>query len=169
MPRVSIDTVDCARDNIPYTDVPDYKLETLTQTLGFDTGLTFHNAMDDVKAASLLLEAMYNEYILPERKTGPHCNKIKIKFIQFRNGYNSEQRGIWVWSYDDEKMWYSNRRKCWMSGSTDLSYVDIGDLETKVLKMLGADLEEMGKMTEETFLKKCKPGRRSISWYQTQS
>lgn len=166
VPRVSIDTVDCARDNISYKEIKDYKLQTILETLGLDTGLKFHDSMDDVRGAALLLEAMYNEYTCPEKKTGPHVNKINIRFIKFMKGFNSEQRGIWVWSYDDEKIWYSTRYKCWMSANTDLSYVDIDDLEQKVLSMLGTDLEGLGKMNEKVFESKCKPGRTTISCYQ---
>ena len=162
-PVVSIDTLECARDLIPYTDIENYKLQTILNNLGISAGLKFHDSMDDVIGCARLLNAMYAEYMNPERNTGSHKNKIRIKYIKFVEGFNSVQRGTKIWSWDDEKIWYSNKYKFWASANTDLSLVDIDDLENQVLKKMGLTLEELGKMTTKKFQSLCKPGRTTIS------
>ena len=162
-PAVSIDTLECARDLIPYTDIENYKLQTILNNLGINAGLKFHDSMDDVMGCLRLLNAMHAEYINPSRKVGPHKNKIRIKFIKFVEGFNSIQKGTKIWSWDDEKIWYSNKYKFWVSANTDLGLVDIDDLENQVLNKLGLTLEELGRMNAKKFQSLCKPGRTTIS------
>lgn len=148
-PEVYLDTVEMARDLITDKETENYKLKTLADLYGLSDGITFHNAMDDVKATSRLLVVFYDEYCklppIPPKQT------IWINNISFWKGMNRNQTGIWL-NTSLGKMFFSTMNKAWYSSQIDLDTVDIDRVEKEVLdKLQMTSLAEFGRLTEKKF------------------
>lgn len=61
-PRLSLDTLQAARDLVDSKSVPDHKLGTIAKLYGADEGMTFHTAKDDVHVCGRLLQIFLDEY-----------------------------------------------------------------------------------------------------------
>lgn len=90
-----IDILDIARDITVNEDVPDKKLSTLCAYFGLDAGLTFHNALDDVRATARLFQYAYETYLKmeeEEKENSKSLNVPTIKSLSFWNGYRGHSR-----------------------------------------------------------------------------
>ena len=86
-PYFSLDVLEMMRD--VSTDFEKYKLEDLIKEYGLDQGLTFHSAIDDVRATGMLLQLAHNYYVenpLPENREKPYVNRF-----WFWKGFNKNQ------------------------------------------------------------------------------
>lgn len=147
--KIALDTLDMARDIISYKSIKDYHLSTLCKFYKIDAGLSFHCAIDDVKATSLLLTKLYMEY----KNLPVHLGTIRlqIKYLYYWKGYNLQQQGIYV-ATDTGMLYYNTRWKIWMSKEIDLSTIDINDLETQVLIRTNLpSMNKFGRLTEKKF------------------
>ena len=142
-------------DNTPVQEdgkeIEDYSLSTLIRHLGLDSGITFHQADDDVLATWRLMEYCYNEY-KELRKTQPSSlEHVYINSIYFWKGYNKFQQGVYL-NTSLGKMYYSTFQKAWFSSNINLERVDIDAIEREVLIRMGIDSnKELGKMTARKF------------------
>lgn len=132
-------------------EIEDYSLSTLIRHLGLDSGITFHQADDDVLATWRLMEYCYNEY-KELRKTQPSSlEHVYINSIYFWKGYNKFQQGVYL-NTSLGKMYYSTFQKAWFSSNINLERVDIDAIEREVLIRMGIDSnKELGKMTARKF------------------
>lgn len=62
IPKLSLDTLQAARDLVDSKSVPDHKLGTIAKLYGADEGMTFHTAKDDVHVCGKLLQIFLDEY-----------------------------------------------------------------------------------------------------------
>lgn len=148
-PQIALDTLEMARDLLTLKEVENYKLGTLTEIYGLDAGLTFHNALDDVRATLRVLNTFYDEY----EKLPPVQNKqrIYVNSIYYWKGFNKNQMGIYL-DTNLGKMYYSTNQKAWYSSEIDLDTVDIDYMEKEILKRMQlASLKEFGRLTEKKF------------------
>lgn len=147
--KILLDTLEMARDIIPYKNIKDYQLSTLCNFFHLESGLSFHCALDDVKATSRLLETAYHIY--KESPKVPGTNRIHIKYLYYWKGYNMQQQGVYVASTIG-LLYYNTRWKMWMSKDINLSEIDINDLEQQVLIRTNlATMGEFGRLTEKKF------------------
>lgn len=148
--QIGLDTLEMARDLFEGKETESYSLQDLAGAAGLDAGLSFHHAMDDVKATLRLLSFCYQEY--REQPDPPeNLTELYIRYLYFRKGYNKYQTGVCVVT-DYGTVCYSNFRKRWVSSEVDLDTVDIARLETDVLVRTGIpDMAEFGRMTEKKF------------------
>lgn len=161
--QIGLDTLDMARDVLFGKDVTDYKLGTLLNITGLDFGLTFHNALDDIKGTLRLLDYCYAEY-----KDMPDENENKtilyMNYMYYWKGYNKKQSGMYV-DTNLGRIYYSTFYKCWLSSKVDLEKCNINALETEVLLKTGLpSMKEYGRMTENKF-KALKAERRKQNVY----
>lgn len=146
-----LDVLEMARDILYGKEIEDYSLSTLIRHLGLDSGITFHQADDDVLATWRLMEYCYNEY-KELRKTQPSSlEHVYINSIYFWKGYNKFQQGVYL-NTSLGKMYYSTFQKAWFSSNINLERVDIDAIEREVLIRMGIDSnKELGKMTARKF------------------
>ena len=146
-----LDVLEMARDILYGKEIEDYSLSTLIWHLGLDSGITFHQADDDVLATWRLMEYCYNEY-KELRKTQPSSlEHVYINSIYFWKGYNKFQQGVYL-NTSLGKMYYSTFQKAWFSSNINLERVDIDAIEREVLIRMGIDSnKELGKMTARKF------------------
>lgn len=161
--QIGLDTLDMARDVLFGEDVPDYKLGSLLNITGLDFGLTFHNALDDIRGTLRLLDYCYAEYKeLPEDEENKDL--LYVNYMYFWKGYNKKQSGMYV-DTNLGKIYYSTFYKCWFSSKVDLSKCNIRALETDILLKTGLpSMREYGRMTENKF-KALKAERRKLNIY----
>lgn len=148
-PQVALDTLEMARDLITSKEIDNYKLGTLAEAYGLDAGLTFHNALDDVKATLRILNVFHDEY----SKLPPVNNKqrVYVNRIYYWKGFNKNQMGIYL-ETNFGKMYFSTNQKAWFSSEVDLDIIDIDTMEKEILaKMELSSLKEFGRLTEKKF------------------
>lgn len=150
-PWAVLDTLEMARDVIYGKDVENYTLGYLAKLLGLDAGLTFHRAIDDVKATSRLLNYCYKEYQEKNDIPSNQKKKLYVNRFWFWKGYNKNQSGIYV-DTNLGKLYYSTYSKEWKSSGIALEEYDIDAVEEQVIRTMGIpNSKELGKMTEKKF------------------
>ena len=157
--QVALDTLEMSRDLFDMKDTPSYKLDDLARSFHLDSGIHFHNALDDAKATLRLLNFCYTEYM--SRPSIPDGSiHLFVRYLYYWQGRNKHQAGIYV-ATDHGLVYYSTFRKQWVSSQVDLSKVDINRLETDALFRTGIpDMAEFGRMTEKKFEKIKNKGNR---------
>jgi len=147
--EIDLDTLDMARDIIPSSETDGYKLSTITKYYGLDYDITFHRAIDDVRATLRILNVFHAEYakkfnnIKLLRK-----EKVYVNYMYFWKGFNKNQQGLYLVT-NLGKIYLSTTQKCWCSSEVNLDMVDIDSLESTVVKRTGVSFTELAKMTEK--------------------
>lgn len=148
----SLDVLEMTRDLIYGKDVESYKLGEIVQMLGIDGGLTFHRAIDDVKATFRLLEYCRQEYRANPVLSKAEREHLYVNRIYYWKGFNKKQSGVYV-ETNFGRIYYSTFLKAWQSSAVDLGKMDIDTMEVEVIRTLGlSGNKELGKMTEKKFL-----------------
>ena len=150
-PYAALDVLEMTRDIIYGKEIESYHLEDIVKKLGIDKGITFHRAIDDVKATYRLLQFCdqeYREIPLVKKTDREH---LYINRIYFWKGYNKKQSGVYV-ETNVGRIYFSTYQKAWFSTAVDLSHTDIDQLEKEVLWKTGIPgISELGRMTEKKF------------------
>lgn len=147
--EIDLDTLDMARDIISSSETDGYKLSTITKYYGLDYDITFHRAIDDVRATLRILNVFHAEYakkfnnIKLLRK-----EKVYVNYMYFWKGFNKNQQGLYLVT-NLGKIYLSTTQKCWCSSEVNLDMVDIDSLESTVVKRTGVSFTELAKMTEK--------------------
>ena len=144
---VKLDVLEMARDLVPPTETSDHKLGTMAKLYQVDDGLTFHRAIEDVKATARLLYVFYLEY---KKVETPNLSSLWVNYIYFWNGFNKNQRGVYV-DTNMGKIYFSTTNKCWCSTNVNLDMYDIQKLEKNILDRTGLSFDEFSKLTEKRF------------------
>lgn len=151
-PFAVLDVLEMTRDVIYGKDVENYHLGEIVEMLGIGAGLTFHRAIDDVKATFRLLEYCCQEYRSNPVLAREKREHLYVNRIYFWKGFNKKQSGIYV-ETNLGKVYYSTFLKAWQSSSVKLEQMDIDTMEREVIQTLGiSGSKELGKMTEKKFL-----------------
>lgn len=150
--EIAFDTLEMARDIINIKDIDNYKLSTIATMYGLDKDLTFHCAIDDVKATLRILTVFKNEYSSKIASYNPMKEKLYINSFWFWKGRNKSQSGIYV-NTNMGKIYLSTYNKCWVSTEVDLDKVNIDDFEDEIVRRTGLPFEELSKMTESKWNK----------------
>ena len=98
-PEVALDTIEMARDIIPYEDIKSYKLGVIAAFYGVDKDISFHNAMDDVTATSRILKIFINEYKKETKEDVGGKITPKVTSIRYWEGYSKFLKRIYVNTY----------------------------------------------------------------------
>lgn len=147
-PMIAIDVLEMVRDIIYGKDNENYKLGYITESLGLDTGLTFHQAIDDVKATTRILSYCYKEYISHPTVQG---QKLYVNRVYYWKGYNKKQSGVYV-ETNMGRIYFSTFLKAWQSSQVELEKMDIDALERDVIgRLCISGIKELGRMTEKKF------------------
>ena len=147
--EVALDVLDMARDIVKQGETEDYTLSTITKSYGLDDKITFHSAIDDVRATVRILNVFYQEYKKKIEK-GAFSRKeiVYVNYIYFWEGFNKNQKGIYL-NTNLGKIYLSTYQKCWCSSEVDLNRVDIDKMESEVISRTGLPFVELSKMTEK--------------------
>lgn len=149
--QAAIDVLEMARDLVEIGSTEDYKLSTIASYLCSTEGLTFHKAIDDVRATGRLLELFYKRYKESLKEKGITTkDRLYVNFLYFWKGFNKNQQGLYVGT-NLGKVWLSTFNKCWMSTQVDLGQINIDQFENDVIKRTGLPFSELSKMTEKKF------------------
>lgn len=142
LPKKETDVLEMARDLVSKKDVENHKLGTIAHLYGVDTGLTFHNSMDDVTATARLLKVFRDEYGETEESDMPLITP-QIFSMRFWEGFRGFSR-IYL-NTNVGTFYYDIRSRSW-GGKSDNAYsvdeIDMESLKTSALKLAGAATEQ---------------------------
>ena len=99
-----VDILDVARDITVDEKVENKKLSTICEHFGLDTGLTFHDALDDVRATARVFEYAYQVYLEKEEEDNEKMRHLKIpqvKALKFWQGFRGRSRVYIVTNYGE--------------------------------------------------------------------
>lgn len=156
-PLYTVDVMDMAHDNVDAKDTENFKLGTIFQLYFTDTDISFHNAMDDVKATTKLLEAFYNEYKSAyEEEMKEATTKVQVSSvtrIAFWEGYKGFSR-LYITTNIGE-FYLDIRKKLWgvkKGNPYDIDEVDMFTLRNKTFEKaeVNSEAELIKKYTPHT-------------------
>lgn len=149
LPKKECDTLEMARDLVPKEEKENNKLGTIAHIFGVDEGLTFHNSMDDVIAASRLLkifkgeyETRFQDFESPDTLISP-----KVTSIRFWEGFRGFSR-LYV-NTDRGTFYYDIRGKVWGGKSDNCYKMEEIDMES----LVKSAFDFVGVTTEQEFAK----------------
>lgn len=90
-----VDMLSVGRDITVDEDISNKKLSTICEHFGLNAGLTFHDALDDVRATARLFEFAYKTYLEYEKadtEKMEHLKLPKVKALKFWAGYRGRSR-----------------------------------------------------------------------------
>ena len=158
-PSVSLDTFLMCRDIVHKNDVENFKLCNLISYFNLDEGITFHNAIDDVKATGLLLNKFIQEYktnnnlLIKDTSNKPIPRVFSIGYWE---GYTHTQSRVYV-STNYGKVYYHVNYKYWENKDVDTdvcSKINMEQLEEIVLKHTELDrIEDLHKFKKIGYIK----------------
>ena len=99
-----VDILNVARDITVDEDIPNKKLSTICEHFGLNAGLTFHDALDDVRATARVFEFAYKVYLEQEKADTEkmrHLKVPKIKKLKFWQGFRGRSRVYIVTDYGE--------------------------------------------------------------------
>ena len=146
---VELDTCQMARDVFTKAEVENYKLGTLVHYCGFDDGVTFHSAIEDIQATTklfylLLIEYLNREY--EEMQFKSQKSKPIIRSINFWEGFKGYSR-IYV-ETSAGSLYFDVRRKSWAPKDMNLDTVDMDYIEQSCWIATGVtNADEFSKYT----------------------
>lgn len=135
------DTLEMARD---YDHKSSHKLCDVAKEYGLDTGITFHNAMDDVKATKRIMEYFIKSY--DNIGTWPGIIKPKIGAICYYEMPTHKENRIYV-NTDCGTVYFNVYYRIWGSKKdTDITTLDMEYIQENVIKLLKLNnLDELTK------------------------
>lgn len=140
---IELDTCQMARDIFTKAEVENYKLGTLVHYCGFDDGVTFHSAIEDIQATTKLFYILLIDYISREyEESQAKTQKAQpdIRAINFWEGYQGYSR-IYV-ETTAGSLYFDVRRKTWAPKDMDLETVDMNYIEQRCWEATGAKSAE---------------------------
>lgn len=146
-PTVALDTLEMARDIIPFADVKSYKLGVIAAFYGLDKDLTFHNSMDDVIATTRILRIFVNEYrsrISEKEKTVTEKQKPTVTSIHYWSGQNKFLKRIYV-NTNYGVFYWDIYKKIWekkKDNPIDIETIDMSSLEKQAFAKAGVNNSE---------------------------
>lgn len=159
-PSMSLDAFLMGRDIVDLKKLKNFKLSDLITYFNLNEGLTFHNAIDDVKATGLLLEKFIDEYINnPNLIIKDTYNKPipRIFSISYWEGYTYTQSRVYV-STNYGKIYFHLNYKYWENKDKDIdtiSKINMEKLEEMILQQTELDrIEDLHKFKKIGY-KKC--------------
>lgn len=180
-----IDVLQMSRDWLKKdSDVADNRLGTTFMFLYPDSGITFHNALEDVQATAAVMSALIPKYqLLITEESGLALKNIHVtKAKAWFNRRRPSQQRIKVemdapYPVKNGDIFYDCLRKCWSHASNakakklfeSLSALDIEEIERQVLALCSnyryqyTTMEELAKSRMSFLLKKMKEERKKSS------
>ena len=147
--QINLDVLDMARD-IVGDDAPNHKLQTISEHYGLSSDITFHRAIDDIKATARLLFVFYEEYKKKESFFNVPKDRLIINAAWFWDGFKKEQKGIYF-NTNVGKIWFCTYNKTWCSSEVDLSKYDLDEVENYLSNKTGLTFKDFAKLTKRTF------------------
>lgn len=147
--QINLDVLDMARD-IVGDETSDHKLRTITDYYGLSDNITFHRAIDDIKATARLLFVFNDEYKKREASFNVPKDRLIINAAWFWDGFKKEQKGIYF-NTNVGKIWLCTYNKMWCSSEVDLSKYDLDEVESYLSKKTGLSFKDFAKLTKKTF------------------
>lgn len=140
-PEVALDTIEMARDIIPYEDIKSYKLGVIAAFYGVDKDISFHNAMDDVTATSRILKIFINEYKKETKEDVGGKITPKVTSIRYWEGYSKFLKRIYV-NTNQGVFYWDIYKKIWekkKDNPVDISTIDMNSLEQQAFEKAKVD------------------------------
>ena len=135
------DTLEMSRD---FDHKNSHKLSDVAKEYGLDTDITFHNAMDDVKATKRIMEYFVKSYdnIVPWEGTV----KPKIETISYYEMPSHKENRIYN-NTDCGTVYFNVYYRIWgAKNDTDITILDMEYIQDEAVKMLGMNsIEEFSK------------------------
>lgn len=136
---IEIDTCQMARDVFTKSEVENYKLGTLVRYCGFDDGISFHSAIEDIRATVKLFYVLLLEYLNREyEETQNQSTKLQplIRAINYWEGYRGYSR-IYVETAFGS-VYFDVRRKSWASKDANIDALDMDYIEQACWRATGS-------------------------------
>lgn len=137
---IELDTLEMARDIIPKSDTPNYKLGTLAELCGFAGGVSFHSAIEDIQVTAKLFQMFFMNYWAMEddEPAMPDSGKIQpeIREINFWEGYRGYSR-IYV-TTSAGSVYYDIRGHSWSGKDVDINTLDLNYIEKECWRHTGS-------------------------------
>lgn len=132
-PINELDVLYMARDFTPYKECKGYKLSVITSYYGLSDDLTFHDAMDDVKATSRLLRVFFTQYI--EDYHFSFKGKVRPKVLSFFTwqGKRHDLKRLYVCT-NIGNFYYDLARYSWGAKDINMDTIDLPFLTLQVYK-----------------------------------
>ena len=149
-PIYEVDVLKMARDIVKPDATESYKLCDIAHILGFDEGVEFHSAIEDILVTSRLFEYFLKEYVELDNEAQQSVGSIKPKILSvaFWRGYKGFSR-IYV-NTDYGSLYFDIRRQNWCpkQNEIDVEQIDMEYLQAKVLEATNStNLNEFAKFT----------------------
>lgn len=131
-PDFNLDTLEMARDLIPKSDIPNYKLGTIADLYGITA--KFHDAFEDIRVTRIILEIFINEYIQNNDENVVKTPKEKpiVYRLNLWRGYKGEFR-IYI-STSHEDFFYDIKNKVWNKQQREGDQYSIEDIDMEYLR-----------------------------------
>lgn len=129
-----IDILSVARDITINEEIANKKLSTICEHFGLDSGLTFHDALDDVRATARVFEFAYKVFLEQEKADNEkmkHLKNPKVKGLKFWQGFRGRSRVYVVTDYGE--FYYDTFKK------------EYGKQDETMYKLFEFDLQELRK------------------------
>ena len=137
------DVLEMARDLVDKSEVENFKLCTIAELYGCTEGITFHQAIDDVKATVALVSCFYKEY---KDKKADEPDKIycKVTDVHFWKGWKGFSR-IYV-NTTSGTVFYDIRNHVWKGKDVDPDAIDMESVQKEAFTITGSsDLAEFAR------------------------
>lgn len=145
--NIELDTCVLAKEVISKYKVANYKLATIAEYYGLNKGVSFHNAEEDVKVTSQVLQVIINEFIEKYKKDEipqPVVSKKIARIIstpKYWKGHNRFSR-IYV-NTNMGSVYYDVLTRKWNEkDSGTIEKIDMNNLISEVFEMLGVNNED---------------------------
>lgn len=150
-----VDILSVARDITVGEEIPNKKLSTICEHFGLNAGLTFHDALDDVRATARVFEFAYKMYLEQEKADAEkmeHLKVPKVKKLKFWEGFRGRSRVYIVTDYGE--FFYDTFKKEY--GKQDESMYKLFEFD---LLQLRQDVWAFAKVSsDEELVRKVKKG-----------
>lgn len=152
-----IDVLKLARDLTDKKDTENFKLATIAKLYGYDDGISFHSAIEDVKVTEKLLEIFVYDYMTRNEESQKEAKEkelVKLRTVSLWDRYGHKMERIYI----NNEFYYSIYNKEWgAKKGIDIDEYDMEDLRKQVLSKYNVENEDdLVKVVRAEYKKKQK-------------
>lgn len=137
-----IDVLKLARDLTDKNDTENFRLATIAKLYGFDDGVAFHSAIEDVKVTEKLLEVFVYDYTTRHNEAQKEIKEkehVKLRTVSLWDKYGYKMERIYI----NNEFYYSIYNKEWgAKKGIDIDEYDMEDLRKQVLEKYNVENED---------------------------